>query len=156
MYFRCLDSILHAEHKNILEEMRISYSLTHSAKDKGMINEDATSLERKFVTKVEEPDMTGDSTTGVGSMERCREENIEPENSIFSSYGLDLRYLFSSSTNNMKKNSGAESRLVTDCLDSLIFSVPRLNKFFLSYSLIISDERTTNDNKTGQTRHLSE
>ncbi|RVW32641.1 hypothetical protein CK203_076550 [Vitis vinifera] len=108
--------------------MRISYPLTHSAEDKGMINEDTTSLERKFVTKVEEPDMAGDSTTGVGSMERCREENIEPENSIFSSYGLDLRYLFSSSTNNMKKNSGAES----------------------------SDERTTNDNKTGQTRHLSE
>ncbi|XP_034709853.1 uncharacterized protein LOC117932686 isoform X2 [Vitis riparia] len=106
----CLDSILHAEHKKVLEEMRISYPLTHSAEDKGMINEDTTSLERKFVTKVEEPDMAGDSTTGVGSMERCREENIEPENSIFSSYGLDLRYLFSSSTNNMKKNSGAESR----------------------------------------------
>ncbi|KAL6322159.1 hypothetical protein AAG906_005100 [Vitis piasezkii] len=107
----CLDSILHAEHKNVLEEMRISYPLTHSAEDKGMINEDTTSLERKFVTKVEEPDMAGDSTTGVGSMERCRKENIEPENSIFSSYGLDLRYLFSSSTNNMKKNSGAESRV---------------------------------------------
>ncbi|XP_010661543.1 uncharacterized protein LOC100254125 isoform X2 [Vitis vinifera] len=106
----CLDSILHAEHKNVLEEMRISYPLTHSAEDKGKINEDTTSLERKFVTKVEEPDMAGDSTTGVGSMERCRKENIEPENSIFSSYGLDLRYLFSSSTNNMKKNSGAESR----------------------------------------------
>ena len=130
MYFRCLDSILHAEHKNILEEMRISYSVTHSMADNGTINEDTTSSEGKFVTNVEEFDMAGDISTGVGSMERCREENIEPNNSMFSSYGLDWRYLFSSSTNYMKKNSGVESRLVTDCLDRLIFSLPRLNKFF--------------------------
>ncbi|RVW85143.1 hypothetical protein CK203_032910 [Vitis vinifera] len=47
--------------------MRISYPLTHSAEDKGKINEDTTSLERKFVTKVEEPDMAGDSTTGLAA-----------------------------------------------------------------------------------------
>lgn len=120
MYFRCLDSILHAEHKNILEEMRISYSLTRSMTDNGTVNEDTTSSEGNFVTTVEQSDIAGDSNAVVGSIERRKEDNIEPNNSMFSRYGLDWRYLFSSSTNNMEKNSGVESRLVTDCLDRLV------------------------------------
>ncbi|XP_023749292.1 uncharacterized protein LOC111897571 [Lactuca sativa] len=39
----CLDSILHAEHKSILEEMRTDYDLTHSANHKLTNREDATS-----------------------------------------------------------------------------------------------------------------
>lgn len=120
MYFRCLDSILHAEHKNILEEMRISYSLTRSMTDNGTVNEDTTTSEGNFVTTVEQSDIAGDSNAVVGSIERCREDNIEPNNSMFSRYSLDWRYLFSSSTNNMEKNSGVESRLVTDCPDRLV------------------------------------
>lgn len=109
MRIRSLDSILHAEHKNILEDMRISYSLTHSTEDEGMINEDTTNSQSTFPSSVEEPDMAGDSTSGVGSSEMLK-ENIEPDNSPFSSYGLDLRFLFWSSINNMKKKSGAQSR----------------------------------------------
>ncbi|KAI3506407.1 hypothetical protein L1887_28765 [Cichorium endivia] len=39
----CLDSILHAEHKSILEEMRADYDLTHSANHKSTNHEDGTS-----------------------------------------------------------------------------------------------------------------
>ncbi|KAK9075011.1 hypothetical protein SSX86_003330 [Deinandra increscens subsp. villosa] len=36
----CLDSILHAEHKSILEEMRADYDLTHSGNHKAAFHED--------------------------------------------------------------------------------------------------------------------
>ncbi|XP_024962143.1 uncharacterized protein LOC112502465 isoform X2 [Cynara cardunculus var. scolymus] len=39
----CLDSILHAEHKSILEEMRADYDLTHSARHKTTSRDDGSS-----------------------------------------------------------------------------------------------------------------
>lgn len=41
--FRCLDSILHAEHKSILEEMRVDYDVTHSANHKETFHENDAS-----------------------------------------------------------------------------------------------------------------
>uniref|UniRef100_A0AB38Z7F5 DUF3754 n=1 Tax=Paeonia suffruticosa TaxID=45171 RepID=A0AB38Z7F5_PAESU len=95
----CLDSILHAEHKSILEEMRIDYSLTHSVEKEGTIGEDS---ERNVVAEGKESDSAnyGEEETETGG------------NSMPINYGLDFRnLLLGFSTKYVKKNSSGQSRV---------------------------------------------
>lgn len=95
----CLDSILHAEHKSILEEMRIDYSLTHSVEKEGTIGEDS---ERNVVAEGKESDSAnyGEEETETGG------------NSMAINYGLDFRnLLLGFSTKYVKKNSSGQSRV---------------------------------------------
>ncbi|XP_057965110.1 uncharacterized protein LOC131155747 [Malania oleifera] len=106
----CLDSILHAEHKGLLEEMRIDYSITHSFEEDGTIDQGSTGLERKFVIDWKESNSTRDDAAGTRSMERYGEEKTEVDQLTPFSYGIDLRSLFGSAKN-PKKNSGGDSRV---------------------------------------------
>jgi len=103
-----LDSILHAEHKGILEEMRTDYSFSHSMGKRKTINDgsassDSASSDGKFVTNGKESEYAGDDINGVGSVERYEEEDNE----------LDL---LGSSDKNAKKYSDGGSRFVPNCL----------------------------------------
>ncbi|XP_062154883.1 uncharacterized protein LOC133862961 isoform X4 [Alnus glutinosa] len=112
----CLDSILHAEHKGILEEMRTDYSFSHSMGKRKTINDgsassDSASSDGKFVTNGKESEYAGDDINGVGSVERYEEEDNELDKPISFIHGLDLRNLLGSSDKNVKKYSDGGSRV---------------------------------------------
>jgi hypothetical protein len=116
-----LDSILHAEHKGILEEMRTDYSFSHSMGKRKTINDgsassDSASSDGKFVTNGKESEYAGDDINGVGSVERYEEEDNELDKPISFIHGLDLRNLLGSSDKNAKKYSDGGSRFVPNCL----------------------------------------
>lgn len=107
--FRCLDSILHAEHKSILEKMRMYYSLSHSREsitDHSVRLEEALSPE-KSLAKIFASD---GSTDTVNKEEICRRKEEDDKPSYF--YGnLDVRKLLRSFTST-SSSSVVESRLV--------------------------------------------
>ncbi|XP_024024060.1 uncharacterized protein LOC21387328 [Morus notabilis] len=86
----CLDSILHAEHKSILEEMRSDY-FQQAVNDEGSVFDSAEDLD----------------SSGINGVERSvdeEERETEFENPISFNYVLDLRNLLpSSSPKNVKK-----------------------------------------------------
>ncbi|XVF72891.1 hypothetical protein PTKIN_Ptkin12aG0157100 [Pterospermum kingtungense] len=88
----CLDSILHAEHKRILEQMRTDYYFSHSTERK---KKKASDSESEVVANGERSDLTGDS--------------IDPE--TWFNYGLDLRNFLNSSAKNVRKISADKSRV---------------------------------------------
>ena len=61
-FYRCLDSILLAEHKCILEEMRLDYDLTNSVESEGNVYQGLSNLERKS-------ESNGKNSYAAGSME---------------------------------------------------------------------------------------
>ncbi|KAA8520804.1 hypothetical protein F0562_014924 [Nyssa sinensis] len=106
-----LDSIIHAEHKSILEEMRVDYNLTHSMQNKGNSHKVSDSSDIKAVPNGKESDLGIDNAIGIGSMDKYGEGKIEPNKPMPSNYGLDLRCLFGSSSKNVNRNSLKESRV---------------------------------------------
>ncbi|KAE7997525.1 hypothetical protein FH972_002153 [Carpinus fangiana] len=98
----CLDSILHAEHKGILEEMRTDYLCARSMGKGETINEE-------FVTNGKESEYARNDINGVGSLERYEEEDNELDKPMSFINGLDLRNLLGSSDKNVKKYSDGGS-----------------------------------------------
>ncbi|XVF33042.1 hypothetical protein REPUB_Repub17cG0134200 [Reevesia pubescens] len=88
----CLDSILHAEHKNILEQMRTDYHYSHSTERK---RKKTSVLESEVVANGERYNFTG--------------ESIEPD--TWFNYGLDLRNFLNSSAKNVRIYSDDKSRV---------------------------------------------
>ncbi|KAG2720782.1 hypothetical protein I3760_02G050800 [Carya illinoinensis] len=107
----CLDSIVHAEHKIILEEMRTDYFFAHSTGKEETFNEGSDSSDRQSVTNEEELDNAGDGINGVGSLEGYENEDIELDTPISFIHGLDLRNLLGSLDKNVKKYSDSGSRV---------------------------------------------
>ncbi|KAH9787127.1 DUF3754 family protein [Citrus sinensis] len=120
----CLDSILHAEHKSILEEMRTDYCYTDSLNDEGLsssetelVMDDNESKLDQVVANVENsdsPDSASDTINGNGGMNRFGEvegQESELDKLLPFSYGLDLWNLLGSSVKNVKSYSDRESRL---------------------------------------------
>ncbi|KAJ4847732.1 hypothetical protein Tsubulata_006906 [Turnera subulata] len=103
----CLDSILHAEHKSILEEMRADYSLTHSVEDEGRMSEEP---EEKPRVNGENSDSVSDNFNGNGSVRWFGEENRD-EVPLYFDYGLDFRNFLGSARRIEQKCSNGESRL---------------------------------------------
>ncbi|XP_035539265.1 uncharacterized protein LOC109021288 isoform X2 [Juglans regia] len=107
----CLDSIVHAEHKIILEEMRSDYFFAHSMGKEETFNEGSDSSCRQSVTNEEELENVGDGINGVGSLEGYENEDIELDTPISFIHGLDLRNLLGSLDKNVKKYSDSGSRV---------------------------------------------
>ncbi|KAJ7952075.1 DUF3754 family protein [Quillaja saponaria] len=108
---KCLDSILHAEHKNILEEMRSDYNLTQSVGNEESVAESSATSEREVVANGKESDSVSNSINGIESMEGGEKEEFELENSLLFKYGLDLRSLLRSPEKNLKSYTDDESRV---------------------------------------------
>ncbi|KAJ6404475.1 hypothetical protein OIU84_012624 [Salix udensis] len=106
----CLDSILHAEHKSILEEMRTDYPLTHSIDDEGTSDEKSGSSDGRDAADRENSGSVSNKINGNGSVGRLEEET-EVERPLHFEYGLDLRNFLSSSVTNDKRCSNGECRL---------------------------------------------
>ncbi|XP_031251088.1 uncharacterized protein LOC116108987 isoform X3 [Pistacia vera] len=114
----CLDSILHAEHKSILEEMRNDYFFTDSAGDEGSISSD-TKLENNgkenksvHVFNTENSDPDSDIINRNGRINKYVDdegEETEPNELSPFNYGLDLWNLIGSAAKNVEKYN--ESRL---------------------------------------------
>ncbi|KAH1073832.1 hypothetical protein J1N35_026160 [Gossypium stocksii] len=89
----CLDSILHAEHKSILEQMRTDYYYSYSVEG------------NRKTEHVSESEV-------VANGERSKftdEDNIEPD--TWFNYGLDLRNFLNSSAKNVRRFSDDKSRV---------------------------------------------
>lgn len=114
-----MDSIVHAEHKIILEEMRTDYFFAHSTGKEETFNEGSDSSDRQSVTNEEELDNAGDGINGVGSLEGYENEDIELDTPISFIHGLDLRNLLGSLDKNVKKYSDSGSRFVTNYLQAI-------------------------------------
>ncbi|XP_038971491.1 uncharacterized protein LOC103710724 isoform X2 [Phoenix dactylifera] len=103
----CLDSILHAEHKGLLEEMRTYYSLMCSEEQKAGIRCSSIRLEEAINSKQH---LASDSSNGT----RNREENSScksDEKPLYFPNGLDPRSLFGSFHGTAATNSVLESRV---------------------------------------------
>ncbi|KAH7515406.1 hypothetical protein FEM48_Zijuj10G0023100 [Ziziphus jujuba var. spinosa] len=92
----CLDSILHAEHKRILEEMRADYFLSHRTENGQRKHEGSPNPNGKVVGKGEDSES---AINGIGSLE---DEDTELSNLKPFSYVFDLRNLLVSSPKNEK------------------------------------------------------
>ncbi|XP_068650503.1 uncharacterized protein [Aristolochia californica] len=100
----CLDSILHAEHKSILEEMRVDYSFSHSIKCRESASPDTSESEGEV--------NFNQKTNGDIIDYKSFEGNVQTaygRDSLMSFQGLDLGFLFSSSTRNVKTCSSYDS-----------------------------------------------
>lgn len=102
--FRCLDAILHAEHKGILEEMRAYYSSTCSKERHAGLSS----------MKLEEDDynrqhISSESSDSTGNGEANSSRNDDIDKLLYLSNGWDLRKLFGRSP----VDSILGSRLVT-------------------------------------------
>ncbi|KAF6147936.1 hypothetical protein GIB67_038079 [Kingdonia uniflora] len=82
----CLDSVLHAEHKCILEEMRTDFSLTHSPGEEVNVNG------------------VQDNINGIGRVE-------EEDGAMPFKYNLDLSFLLSLSIKKAERSSSVDSRI---------------------------------------------
>ncbi|KAF8379870.1 hypothetical protein HHK36_027335 [Tetracentron sinense] len=105
----CLDSILHAEHKGILEEMRIDYTLTHSIESRhASVNGHSTCSEEEIVANGKHSDTPRDNTFGFGNMETNGEDTNKP---LPFNYVPDLSFLLGSPVPTVKRNSIRDSRV---------------------------------------------
>lgn len=111
--FRCLDSILHAEHKSILEEMRVDYDLLQATRYKENISGKEED-DLKLSSDVSEPnnsEVAAYEPNGIG--EEHLEGQFESILAMPSTVAFDLKYLFDSfKTKNVKKIHDEESRFV--------------------------------------------
>ncbi|XP_052205203.1 uncharacterized protein LOC127810025 [Diospyros lotus] len=99
----CLDSILHAEHKSILEEMRFDYTLTQSMEKKGINCNNSACSDGEELNSGNESDFDLGNGIKIGSMEKISKYKNEPR--------MDLRSLFGSSTKKIENDSPKESRV---------------------------------------------
>ncbi|XP_063949374.1 uncharacterized protein LOC108205289 isoform X2 [Daucus carota subsp. sativus] len=108
----CLDSILHAEHKSILEEMRVDYDLLQATRYKENISGKEED-DLKLSSDVSEPnnsEVAAYEPNGIG--EEHLEGQFESILAMPSTVAFDLKYLFDSfKTKNVKKIHDEESRI---------------------------------------------
>ncbi|KAF3947333.1 hypothetical protein CMV_026518 [Castanea mollissima] len=108
----CLDTILHAEHKSILEEMCTDYSYACSIEKEETINDGSATPDTEVVAdEEEEAESTGDGINGIGSIEGYKEEEIKIDKAISFIHSLDLRNFLGSSDKSVKKYSDSGSRV---------------------------------------------
>lgn len=93
----CLDSILHAEHKRILEEMRADYFVSQQTENGQRKHEGSPNPNGKVVGKGEGSESI---INGIGSLEG---EETETTNTMPFGYVFDLRNLFASSPKDEKR-----------------------------------------------------
>ncbi|XP_075511913.1 uncharacterized protein LOC142547478 isoform X2 [Primulina tabacum] len=97
---QCLDSILHAEHKSILEEMRADYDLTLSTKGKRPgLNDSPHKGARTYMN----------SSLKSGRIDKEPEEEIDSDISMSSNFAFNLKELLDSS---LKRNSKGSSDVI--------------------------------------------
>eukprot|EP00268_Persea_americana_P011247 TRINITY_DN1472_c1_g1_i5.p1 TRINITY_DN1472_c1_g1~~TRINITY_DN1472_c1_g1_i5.p1 ORF type:complete len:781 (+),score=111.15 TRINITY_DN1472_c1_g1_i5:149-2344(+) len=106
----CLDSIIHAEHKVILEEMRIDYSLTQLPESKCNITSHPTTASEEVVGSNQQP-LSQEESLGSEDMEQNMPEKEENDKSLPFHYGLDLTFLLGLNFRNSKRNSAGGSRV---------------------------------------------
>ena len=114
-----MDTILHAEHKTILEEMRTDYSYSRSIEKEETIDDGSANSDTEVVAVEEETESTGDGINGIGSMEGYKEEEIKIDKAISFINSLHLRNFLGSSDKSVKKYSDSGSRFVTNCLEDI-------------------------------------
>lgn len=111
--YRCLDSIIHAEHKVILEEMRRDYSLTQSPlESKG--NETSSPTTSEEVGGPNQKPSSEEKPSDGENIEQDMPEKEENDKSLPFHYGLDLGFLLDLYFKNSKRNSAGQSRFVAD------------------------------------------
>lgn len=91
---RCLDSILHAEHKRILEEMRADYSDSNSMEHKQGIQEPSEQAVANG---------PGSDSKGISGIDGFVNEETEAENPIPFDYVEGLRKLLGSTAKDVKR-----------------------------------------------------
>ncbi|KAL5795879.1 hypothetical protein ACOSQ2_000699 [Xanthoceras sorbifolium] len=101
-----LDSLLHAEHKSILEEMRTDYFFSDSTDDEASASSDS-----EVVDKLGNSDAVSDTINGIGENDEGEETEADMLSPINSGLGLDLWNLLGSSAKNVNNCSDRESRL---------------------------------------------
>ena len=111
---RCLDSILHAEHKSILEEMRSDYYLTYSVQTEDSVVQNSAGSETQVVANGTESNLVSNDILGIEDKEVYQDMQVQQEKPILSNHGLDLRRLLRSLDKNSKKDYGRGSRFVTN------------------------------------------
>ncbi|KAK6161618.1 hypothetical protein DH2020_004999 [Rehmannia glutinosa] len=99
---QCLDSILHAEHKTILEEMRADFDLTLSTKNETVGIDGFPSMERKAVAD-EASGAFVNNTPKSNNIEKEQEDEADPE-ILNSNFTLDLKLLMDLSLQAAKRN----------------------------------------------------
>ncbi|XAR62907.1 hypothetical protein NMG60_11022644 [Bertholletia excelsa] len=107
----CFDSILHAEHKSILEEMRSDYNLHHLVEKKGTCSGGLVCSESKPLTNCDDSASAVENTIAIGSMAESKGDRSVRDMAIGPSFRLDLSYILGSSPKNFKRNSLKESRV---------------------------------------------
>ncbi|XP_054780893.1 uncharacterized protein LOC129288382 [Prosopis cineraria] len=109
----CLDSILHAEHKRILEEMRSDYQATNSVETEDFSPPYSADSEMVHMENGYESDgISNGSILGVGDSEAYQDMVDEAEWQMpFFCNGLDLRSILRSLEKNSKKDSNTGSRV---------------------------------------------
>ena len=115
-----MDSIIHAEHKVILEEMRIDYSLTQLPESKCNITSHPTTASEEVVGSNQQP-LSQEESLGSEDMEQNMPEKEENDKSLPFHYGLDLTFLLGLNFRNSKRNSAGGSRFVADVVIKCFF-----------------------------------
>ncbi|XP_021805945.1 uncharacterized protein LOC110750010 isoform X3 [Prunus avium] len=95
----CLDSILHAEHKSILEAMRADYVDSNSMEHKQTVNE----VDEQVVNNGQGSDSARSGINRVESMEANGDEKVEADKQMPFDYVLGLKKLLGSSAKNVKR-----------------------------------------------------
>lgn len=104
---RGLDSILHAEHRSMLEEMRVNYDLTHSAGGTGSSSDGG----RQFLAIEKEPDVLFSQSVEFRTKEGYAGDKVGEENPFI---GEDLEYQSDPRSDDTGKNSFTLSRVVAE------------------------------------------
>lgn len=97
-----MDSILHAEHKSVLEDMRADYSIAHPTENRQTKHEESPNPNGRVMANGEDYES---AINGIGSLEEdgFRDEETEPSNPMPLSYVFDWRNLLASSPKNVKR-----------------------------------------------------
>ncbi|KAK4403245.1 hypothetical protein Sango_0693100 [Sesamum angolense] len=104
---QCLDSILHAEHKTILEEMRADFDATLSTKSNRFSPDGFPSLARKDVAIQE----SGAPLNNCKSDDKEQEDKADTEMLMSSDFTRDLKQLFDFSFKTAKRSPIKRSRV---------------------------------------------
>ncbi|AES67958.1 uncharacterized protein [Medicago truncatula] len=107
----CLDSILHAEHKSILEEMRSDYHLTNAVQTQE--DEDPLVPETRVVANGNNSNYANDDIlqTGNGNGKVYQDIQLQPQKSMLSEYALSLGSLLRSLDITPNNDSDTGSRV---------------------------------------------
>ncbi|XP_057422529.1 uncharacterized protein LOC130716577 isoform X2 [Lotus japonicus] len=89
----CLDSIIHAEHKSILEEMRSDYHISNSVEPVGQNSADS---EKQVVANGKDSSLASNDIIEIEDRKVFQDMQVQLENSMLSDSGFDLRSLLRS------------------------------------------------------------